>query len=141
MKKIQCQLIASVSTPPASSPIDAARRGDEAVDADRLRLLARLGEHRHDHAQDDRGGKRSADALDEARRDQHSLALSEGAGHRRDGEDREADEEDLALADQVAEATGEQQQAAESDQVGVDDPGEARLREAEIVLDRRAERR
>ena len=31
---------------------------------------------------------------------------------------------------------GEQQQAAEGDQVGVDDPGEVALGEAEVVLDR-----
>ena len=35
------------------------------------------------------------------------------------------------------EPPGEQQQAAERDQVGVHDPGEARLREAEVLLDRR----
>ena len=50
-------------------------------------------------------------------------------------------EEDPPLADQVAEPPGEQQQAAERDQIGVDDPGEVRLREAEVVLDRRAARR
>ena len=38
---------------PADQQADrAAGGGDEAVDADRLGLLARLGEHRHDHAQD-----------------------------------------------------------------------------------------
>ena len=49
----------------------------------------------------------------------------------------EADQEDSPLADQVAEPAGEQQQAAERDQVGVDDPGEVALGEAEVVLDRR----
>ena len=52
------------------------------------------------------------------------------------GEDGEADQEDPPLADQVAEAPGQQQQAAERDQVGVDHPGEVALREAEVVLDR-----
>ena len=46
------------------------------------------------------------------------------------------DEEDAPLADQVADPPGEQQQAAEGDQVGVDDPGEVALGEAEAVLDR-----
>ena len=50
-------------------------------------------------------------------------------------------EEDAALAEQVTHPAGEQQQAAEGDQVGVDDPGEVALREAEAVLDRRAGRR
>ena len=48
----------------------------------------------------------------------------------------EPGEEDVAAAEQVAEPPGQQQQAAEGDQVGVDDPGEARLREAEVGLDR-----
>ena len=38
-------------------------------------------------------------------------------------------------AEQVAEPSGQEEQAAEGDQVGVDDPGEARLREAEVGLD------
>ena len=57
----------------------AAGGGDERVDADRLGLLARLGEHRHDHPEDDGGGHRAADALHEARRDQHRLALRQAA--------------------------------------------------------------
>ena len=49
----------------------------------------------------------------------------------------EAGEEHGPAADQVAEPAGEQQQAAERDQVRVDDPREARLREVEVLLDRR----
>ena len=113
-----------------------ARGRDEAVDADRLRLLGGLREHRHDHPEDHRGGHRPADALDEARGHQHLLALGQPARERRDGEDGEAGEEQAAAAEQVAETTGEQQQAAEGDQVGVDDPREARLGEAEVALDR-----
>jgi hypothetical protein len=57
----------------------AAGRGDERVDADRLGLLPRFGEQRHDHAQDHRGGQRAADALDEAGRDQHLLGPGQTA--------------------------------------------------------------
>jgi hypothetical protein len=114
-----------------------ARRGDEAVDADRLRLLARLGEHRHDHSEDHCRGERSAGALDEARGDQHTLALGQAAEQRGGREDGEAGQEDAAAAEQVTEAAGQQQQAAEADQVGVHNPGEVRLGEAEVVLDRR----
>jgi hypothetical protein len=106
-----------------------ARGGDEAEDADRLGLLGGLREHRHDHPEDDRGGQRAADALHEARADEHLLALRDAAQQRRDGEDEQAGEEDPPAADEVAEPAGEQQQAAEGDQVGVDDPGEVRLRE------------
>jgi hypothetical protein len=43
----------------------------------------------------------------------------------------------IALAcSRGSETPGEQQQAAEGDQIGVDDPGKARLRETEVVLDR-----
>jgi hypothetical protein len=56
--------------------------GDEAVHADRPRLLPRLREHRHDHAQDDGGRHRSPDALDEPRPDQKPLALSQPAEQR-----------------------------------------------------------
>src|SRR5207248_1101362 len=41
-----------------------------------------------------------------------------------------------AVPEQVAEAAGEQQEASEGEHVGVDDPGERRLREAEVVADR-----
>ena len=115
----------------------AAGRGDEAVDADRFRLIAPA-----------RGNivtiipritaEASAPPTPWTKRaaDQHRLALGGGADQRGDGEDRQAGQEDAPLADQVADPPGEQQQAAEGDQVGVDDPGEVALGEAEAVLDR-----
>ena len=114
-----------------------ARGGHEAVDADRLALLLGLGEHRHDHAEDHGGGQRAADALHEAGADEQLLVRGQAAGQRGRGEEREAGEEDAPTTDQVTEAAGEQQQAAERDQVAVDHPGEGRLREAEVLLDRR----
>ena len=114
----------------------AAGHRDERVDADRLGLLLRLGEHRHDHPEDDRRRQGAADALHEARADQHALGLRDRAQQRRAGEHGEADQEDAALADQVADPAGQQQQPAERDQVGVDDPGEVGLGETKIVLDR-----
>ncbi len=114
----------------------AAGHGDERVHADRLRLLPRLGEHRHDHPEDHGRGQRAADALHEASADQHPLALRQGAQQRRRGEHGEPDQEDAALADQVADPAGQQQQSAERDQVGVHHPREVGLREPQIVLDR-----
>ena len=111
-------------------------RGDEAVDTDRFRLLARLREHRHDHPQDHSGGERAADSLDEACSDQHLLALREGAKQRGADEDDQPGQEDTALPDQIAKAAGKQQQPAEGDQVSVDDPGEVALREAKVDPDR-----
>ena len=117
-------------------PDGATGGGDEAVDADRLGLLARLGEHRDDHAEDHRGGQRPADALHEARDHEHLLALGQPADQRGGGEDDEADHHDQLAPGEVAEATGEQQQATEGDQVRVDDPREAGLREMQVGLDR-----
>jgi hypothetical protein len=114
----------------------AARRGDEAVDADRFRLLGAVGEHPHDHRQDHRRGERPADSLDEAGADQHALVGRGGAESRGDREDGEADDEDAALAEQVTEPARQEQEAAEGNQVGVDHPGQVGLREVQVVLDR-----
>ena len=113
------------------------RGGDEAVDADRLRALARLREHRDDHPQDHGRGQRAADALDEARAHQNRLALGEPAERRGCDEDRQADHEDAPPADEIAQPAREEEEAAEGDQVGVDHPREARLAEPEVALDRR----
>jgi hypothetical protein len=84
-------------------------RGDEAVDTKCLRLLPRLGEHRDDHPQDDRRGERTADALQEARRDEYLLALRGSAQQRGAGEQAQPTEEHSSAADQVAEPAGQEQ--------------------------------
>jgi hypothetical protein len=118
-------------------PDGAATGRDERVHADRLGLLARLGEQRDDHAQDDGRGERAADALCEAGGDQYQLVLRDAAAERRDREQAEPGEEHAAPADQVADPAGEQQQAAERDQVGVHHPGQAGVGEAQVMLDGR----
>jgi hypothetical protein len=123
--------------PAREQPDRPAGRGHERVDADRLRLLARLREHRHDHPEDHRRGHRAAGALEEARADQNALAGGDAAQDRGDREHCEPREEDLPAPDQVAEPPGQQQQAAERDQIGVHHPRQRRGREAEVVLDRR----
>ena len=52
-------------------------------------------------------------------------------------EEDEAGEEHALAPDQVAGAPAEQEEAAEEQRVGVDDPLQARLGEAEVGLDRR----
>ena len=52
-------------------------------------------------------------------------------------EERDADQEQPPVAEQVAEPAAQQQEAAEGQQVGVHDPGERGLGEAEVVPDRR----
>ena len=115
----------------------AAGRGHEAVDPDRLGLLGRPREHRHDHAQDHSGGHRPADALDEPRADQQRPAVGQAAHQRGRREHRQPGEEDAPAPDQVAQPADQQQQPAERDQVRVDDPGQRRLREVQVGLDRR----
>ena len=68
-----------------------------------------------------------------------SIPLGDGEAveQRRDGEDDEAEEEEPLAAEEVAGAAAEQQEAAEHERVGVHDPLQVRLAEAEIVLDRR----
>ena len=136
MKKIQCQLIRSVSTPPESRPIDPPAEATNPYTPSAFACSPRLREHRHDHAEDHGVGQRAADALDEARGDQHLLRLRHRAQGGGGGEDRQADQEDAPLPDQVARAPGEQQQPAERDQVGVDHPGQVARCKAEVVLDR-----
>ena len=80
---------------------------------------------------------RGADALQEAGADQEALARGDPAQHRGAGEEHHAGEEHPLAADQVAEPSGQQQQAAEGDQERVDDPGEVALGEVQVVLDRR----
>ena len=63
------------------------------------------------------------------------LAVADAAQQRRAVKTVESGEEDPPPAEEVAEATGQQEDAAEGDEVGVDDPGQARLAEAEVALD------
>ena len=108
----------------------AAGGGHERVHADRLRLLARLGEHRHDHSQDHRRGHRAADALHEASADSTVWLCARPHSSDAAVNTRHTDQEDAPAPDQVAEAPRQQQQAAERDQVSVHDPREARGGEA-----------
>ena len=76
-----------------------------------------------------------ADALDEAGSDEHGLAVSRPAGDGSEHEERHAGEEDLLAADEVTQSAGQEEEAAEGDEVGVDDPGQAGLAEAQALLD------
>ena len=67
--------------------------------------------------------------------DEHGLAVGRAAGDGRQGEQRDAGQEHLLAADEVAEAPGHEQEAPEADEVGVDDPGQAGLGEVQAALD------
>ena len=89
------------------------------------------GDDREDHRRLHRG----ADALDEAGADQRTLLGRQPAQRRSGGEHDHAGEEYALAAEQVAEPTGEQQEARECDEKGIDDPGEGSLAEVQVALD------
>ena len=95
----------------------AAAGGDEAEDAHRLRALGRLGEERHHQRERDRRDDGAADALHGARDDEDALRGREAAGQRGDREERDAGEEEPAVAEEVAEPAAEQEEPAEGEQV------------------------
>ena len=57
------------------------------------------------------------------------------AERRGGGEHDHAGEEHALAAEQIAEPAGEQQEAGECDEEGVDDPGEVSLAEVQVALD------
>ena len=114
-----------------------ARGGDEAEDAEGLRPFIRLREEGHDHGQDHCRADGSSDALDEPRADEHRLREREAAQDRGADKDRQAHQEDALAAEEVADPAREKKEAAERDQVRVDDPRQPRLRETQVSLDRR----
>ncbi len=110
--------------------------GYEHVRAHRPRPVGRLRELGDDDREDHGGLHRRADALDEAGGDQEALTRREPAQRRRGGEHDDPGEKYTPSAEQVPESPGEQQEAAERDEEGVDDPGEIALGEVELALDR-----
>ena len=132
-KKIQCQLIAWVRTPPASRPI--------APPAAATKLYTPIA-----LACSDGFGnivtiipRITAEVIAPPmpwtnRAPINSAWLSASPQtQRRGGEHRQPGEEDPPAADQVAEPADQQQQTAERDQVRVHDPREARLREVQVA--------
>src|SRR5829696_3737088 len=65
-----------------------------------------------------------------------AAAGGEAAQHRGDDEGEDAEQEDPLAPEEVAEAACEEEQAPEGDQVAVDHPGQARLAEVQVGLDR-----
>ena len=135
-KKIQCQSIDCVITPPASSPTEppaeatnaytpialACSRGSGNIVTIMPRITAEV------IAPPMPCTKRAAISSDWLSARPHASEATR--------EQADAGEEDAPAPDQVAEAPRQQQQPAEGDQVGVDDPREARRGEAQVVLDR-----
>jgi hypothetical protein len=101
----------------------------------RASLLGR--ERRGDDRQRGRHEQRPRDPLQRARRDQQLGCRGERAHDRGDAEADQPGGEHLAAAEQVAERAADQQQRAERQQVGLDDPLLRREPGVEVVADRR----
>jgi len=104
--------------------------------ADRRRALVLL-EGVHDQRQRARHEQRPGDALQRARADQRSRVGCRGAQKRRDAEPRDPCREDPPPPEEVAERSADQQERAEREQVGVDDPLLRREAAVEVSADRR----
>ena len=112
----------SVSMPPSSTPAAPPEPATAPQTPSALLRSAPSVEGRGDDRQRGRREQRGAEALDGAGGDQPAVRLREAAGERGDGEQHEAGDEHPPAAEQVGEATAEQQEAAERERVGVDDP-------------------
>ena len=115
--------------------------GAEAADrtprAERDVALAPLGERGRQDREGSRRDGRRAQSLERAGDDQRRVVPGEPAEQRADREDDDPDHEHDAPPDDVRQAATEQEEAAEHERVGADDPLQVVLREPEIRLDRR----
>ena len=97
----------------------------------------RAGEGQQEQRHGGRAEGGGAGALDDAAADEQLLVGGDGREQGADGEQGRAADEHAAPAEQVRGPAGQQQQAAEGQDVGVDDPGEGGGAEAEVGLDGR----
>ncbi len=113
------------------------RAGDAhgGVDAHGPVAFPALREVGRDQRQSGRRDDRTAHALQGARGQQPGLGVGETAEQRGDREQDDPGDEDPLAAEDVAGPAAEQQQAAEGQRVGVDDPLQAGAGEAERGLD------
>jgi hypothetical protein len=111
--------------------------GDGTPDAHRLVAFLVPGEG--DGHQGERGRRqdRAAESLEGAGRDQLTRVVGQTAGQRGQAEQDESAEEDALASEEVGRSSAHEEEAAESQHVGVDHPRQTLLGEIEVVLDRR----
>jgi hypothetical protein len=114
----------------------AAGARDRTPGPERLVALGAVAEGVHDDRQRGGGDDRRAQALGGAGGDQLALVRGESGQQRGERDDSEAGEEDPPATQQVGHAAAEEQEAAEGQHVGVDDPGEVLLGEVQPLADR-----
>ena len=115
----------------------AAAAGNGAVDAEGPPAFARVGERRGQHGQGGRSQKGAEGALEHPGDQQHGEAGGEATEGRGGGEPGQTDHEGPLAAEDVGEATAEEQQAAERQGVAGHDPLAVGIGESERVLGRR----
>ena len=141
MKKIHGQERSSVSAPPTIRPTALPPIAIAAQTPSAFARSAPFRERRRDDRERGRRDERGAEPLERAAGDQHPGVHGEPVEQRRDGEHDEAEEEQPLAPEQVARAAAEQQEAAEDERVGVDDPLEVRLARGPGLPGSRAARR
>ncbi len=107
-----------------------------AVDAERGVPLTPVREGRHQQREGSGSEQRSSKTLDGPERDERAFRPGQAAEQGADREDGEPGYEQSPAAQEVGKPTTEEQRPAEHDRVRRDHPLQARLREAEIQLDR-----
>jgi hypothetical protein len=111
-----------------------AAAGDRAVDAERLGALLGIGEHHGE--QGERGGREqgSEDTLERSGAEHHRLVGGRTAQRGGHGEAAQAHDEGLLAAPQVGYPAAEQEQTAEGEGVGRDDPLPVAVGDAQVLL-------
>ena len=109
---------------------------NEAEESHRLRPLGWLRKQVHDQREGNSRDDSTAESLDRPRRDEESLRPRHATGQRCQCEERDADQEEPAVAEEITEPTAKQQEAAEGEEIGVYHPGKRGLGETEILPDR-----
>ena len=137
-KKIHCQPRYSVRIAAEQHADSGTAPRDRAPDPERLVALGTAVAERRVDDRERRGrDDRAAEPLERAERDQPRAALREAAHERAEREHRHTDHEHAAATEHVRRAAAEEQEAAERERVGGDDPLERRLRELEVDRDGR----
>ena len=133
----QRQLRPLVRIPPRSTPAAPPAPTTAPQIAQCPVALGALGKGHRDDRQRRRRHDRGAEALGCPRREQPSLRLRDPARERGEREQHQSEHEHPAAPEQVGHAAAEQQEAAEGQRVGVDDPRKIGPREVKGPADRR----
>ncbi len=109
--------------------------GHGGVDAQRAVPARAVGEARGDQGQGARGDQGRAQTLRRAGDEQPGAVGGEAAEQGGQGEQQDARGQGATAAEEVPDASAEQQPAAEGPGVGVEDPGQAGAAEVQAALD------